>query len=398
MKKILILIITIILFPVYAFALDVEVNSKNILLYNIKDKEIIYEKNSNENTKIASLTKIITILVALEHIDNLNEKVTLTEEVFYGLQEADASVAGFQLNEVVTYEDLLYGAMLPSGADATNALAINLFENEANFVKKMNDLMKKLNINNTTFTNTSGLDDDGQKSTLNDYLNIILYAFKNEEFVKIFNTKKYTTSNNRLTFKSTLLNLSERNNLETSFIKGSKTGYTDDAGLCLVSYASNNNLELLLITTNSPVPKPYYPLNIKDAITIYNYYFDNYSYQNILSKNQKISNINTKYSKNKNVNITYNNDDINLLLPNDLNKVNIKYNINNDEYVSFKNKIDKPVSSFELLIDGKSIYKGNLYLLEKVDFSLIEFIKVNIIYIIGTIFIIVIILKKKKHN
>lgn len=396
MKKIIILLITIFIFPVYALALDVEVNSENILLYNLKDNEIIYEKNSDKNTKIASLTKVVTILVALENIDDLNKKIILTEEVFYGLEEADASVAGFQVNEIVTYEDLLYGAMLPSGADATNALALNLFRKNENFVNKMNELMIKLNINDTVFTNTSGLDEEGQKSTLNDYLKIILYAFKNDKFIKLFNAKEYTTSNNRIKFRSTLLNLSEKHNIDSNFIKGSKTGYTSDAGLCLVSYAKDKDTELLLISTNSPVPKPYYPLNIIDAVNIYNYYFDNYSYQEILSTNQKLTNINTKYSKDKITNLYYNGKDIKLFLPNDLNKVNIKYNYNKDELVSFKNNIKKPVGTFELLINDKAIYNGDLFLFEKVDFSILMFIKTNMIYIIISIFIIISILIRKK--
>lgn len=396
MKKIIILLITIFIFPVYALALDVEVNSENILLYNLKDNEIIYEKNSDKNTKIASLTKVVTILVALENIDDLNKKIILTEEVFYGLEEADASVAGFQVNEIVTYEDLLYGAMLPSGADATNALALNLFRKNENFVNKMNELMIKLNINDTVFTNTSGLDEEGQKSTLNDYLKIILYAFKNDKFIKLFNAKEYTTSNNRIKFRSTLLNLSEKYNIDSNFIKGSKTGYTSDAGLCLVSYAKDKDTELLLISTNSPVPKPYYPLNIIDAVNIYNYYFDNYSYQEILSTNQKLTNTNTKYSKDKITNLYYNGKDIKLFLPNDLNKVNIKYNYNKDELVSFKNNIKKPVGTFELLINDKAIYNGDLFLFEKVDFSILMFIKTNMIYIIISIFIIISILIRKK--
>lgn len=393
MKKGLLFILLLIIFPIWTFALNIETNSENILVYNLKNNEIIYKQNSDKNTKIASLTKIVTIIVALEHINDLNEKLILTEDVFKGLIEADASVANFNLGEEVTYEDLLYGAMLPSGADATNALAINIFKDESKFIDEMNLLMDKLKIKNTKFINTSGLDEEGQKATLEDFLKIVLYAFKNDEFIKIFKTKEYTTSNNRLKFKSTLLNLSQRHNLDTSFILGSKTGYTSEAGLCLVSYAKDKETEILLITTNSPVPEPYYPLNIIDAVNIYNYYFNNYSYQTVLSKNQVLTQINTKYAKNNKADLIYNKDNIKLFLPN---KTNIKYNFIKDEYVSFKNNINKSVGTFELLIDNKPTFKGKLFLSEKPDFSVIKFIKINIIYIIIFIASITGLLIKKK--
>ena len=115
MKKYFFIVITILLlFKTSVFALEIETESENILLYNLKDEKVIYQKNSDENTKIASLTKIVTVLVALENIEDINEKIVLTEEVFEGLIEADASVAGFKVGEIVTYEDLLYGTLLPS--------------------------------------------------------------------------------------------------------------------------------------------------------------------------------------------------------------------------------------------------------------------------------------------
>ena len=318
----------------------------------------------------------------------------MTEEVFVGLEEADASVAGFKVDEKLTYNDLVYGAMLPSGADATKALALNLFGSERKFVDKMNELMVKLEITNTRFTNTSGLDEEGQKSNLKDLLKIILYALDNPEFVKLFNAKSYITSNGRLTLNSTINTISSKYNLNANFIIGSKTGYTDDAGLCLISYANKNDSKLLLITTNAPVPKPYYPDNVLDAVKIYNYYFDNYGYQNILEKGEVVTRIPTKYSKIKEANLIYNKEDIKYYLPNDYDKSRVKIDFKTPDYITYKDAINSKIGAFDLYLDNSKVYNGELILSQKIDFSIIEFLKEYMIFAgLGVILIIFIIIK-----
>lgn len=393
-----IIIFSFFVFSSSVFAWEVDTKSENILLYNLKENKIIYEQNSTDNTKIASLTKIVTVLVALENIEDFNKKVTLTPEVFTGLEEADASVAGFQVEEVVTYEDLLYGALLPSGADATRALAINLFGSEKNFVNKMNDLMTKLKITNTHFTNTSGLDEEGQKATLKDLLTIILYAFKNDRFVEIFSAKSYTTDSGRLNLRSTLSSYNNKYNLDTSIIVGSKTGYTNQAGLCLISYTKKNDLELLLITTKAPIVNDRYPYNVTDALAVYNYYFDNYGYQRLVKKNQIITSVKTKYSKNKKAQVIYKENDFLYFLPNNYDD-DFRYDFNIKDYVSFKTNENKPVGKITLYYQETKIFDGDLYLSQKINFSIVEFIiYYRYPFLISTVIVIIIIYKKRKSS
>lgn len=113
-----------------------EISSENAILYNLTDDLVLYTKEEKEQIPIASLTKIMTAVVALENISNLQEVVTIPPEALQGLWAKNAMVAGFKAHEKVTYEDLLYGALLPSGADATTSLAYLLAGNEAEFVKK----------------------------------------------------------------------------------------------------------------------------------------------------------------------------------------------------------------------------------------------------------------------
>lgn len=156
MKKIYSLIITLlILLPINVFSLDYpSINSKIVEVYDINDDKVLYEVDSNKQTSIASLTKIATTITAIENIKNLDEQVTITKEIMNTVSW-DASKAGLKVGDKVTYKDLLYAAMLPSGADATNSIAILSSGSIDNYVVKMNELAKKLKLENTHFVNVT---------------------------------------------------------------------------------------------------------------------------------------------------------------------------------------------------------------------------------------------------
>ena len=206
MKKSLILIMIIMTFFVSSKVLAKEeftLQSKNAALYLLNEDKILYQKKADEKVSIASLTKIMTAIVAIEHINDFNKKVTITSDVFVGTEEL--SKAGFIVGEKVSYYDLLYGALLPSGGDATNALAINTAGSVKKFVGWMNDKAKELGMNNTHFANTSGLDAKGHYSTMNDMIILLKYAYKNPTFKKVYTANNYTTSNKRLKLKSLVI-------------------------------------------------------------------------------------------------------------------------------------------------------------------------------------------------
>ena len=159
MKKILIktLIILYIFLPIINIkALDIY--SKNAVLYNMNEDKIIYEKNAYEKVKVASLTKIMTTIVALENINDIKEEVIMPKSAFYGLD--GYVVSGIKANEQITYEDLLYGIMLPSAADCANAIAIKVSGSVDSFVELMNKKAEELNMTNTHFSNPVGIDED----------------------------------------------------------------------------------------------------------------------------------------------------------------------------------------------------------------------------------------------
>ena len=185
-----------------------ELNSEKYILYNLNENKILLEKDAHVQTDIASLTKIMTFLLAVEHTDDYSKQVTITKEMLDGIAW-DVAVVGFKKGEKVTYDDLLYGAMLESGADATNALAILVSGSKKEFVKKMNEKVKELNLQNTSFANVVGLYDKNNYSSAYDMAELLKYALKNPKFKELFETKTYKLTTGK-EIKSTLIHYSKQ--------------------------------------------------------------------------------------------------------------------------------------------------------------------------------------------
>lgn len=295
MKKLFVFIIFVFLVPNIVFASSFNITSKYVILYNLNDDEVLFEQDSNKQTSIASLTKMMTALVAIENIDDFDELVTITNEDFLGT--SGYSKAGFSVGDTVTYEDLLYGILLPSGADAVNAIVNNTLGYDS-FVTEMNNLADQIGLSNTSFSNPIGKDDEDNYSTASDIAILLKYALKNETFKKIFTTKEYTTSNG-LILESTLYPYKDI--LDVDKIAGSKSGFTKDAGRCLASIATLNGVDYLLVVINASTDQNYSA--VLDSLAIYDYYNENYSYQQVLSTNDVIKTIPVKWSKDKTYNI-----------------------------------------------------------------------------------------------
>lgn len=286
MKKIIwIFIINLLLLPYHVFSLNIK--SEHAILYNLNDDTILYELKANERVSIASMTKIMTALIVIDEVDDLNTEFTMTEDMYKTLKEENAAVAGFKIGEKVNYYDLLYGLLLPSGAEAAQGLAIKTSGSIDNFVNKMNLKAKELKLSNTHFANPTGLDNKDNYSSVADVATILKKALENNEFKKIFTAKKYVTSNKRHTFLST----SYRNDMDTSFIDGSKTGFTYDAGLCMASISHYDGVEYLLVTAKAPYDNR--SNHLIDAKTIYNYFFNNYGEQIILHESEHLITLTT---------------------------------------------------------------------------------------------------------
>ncbi len=358
MKKYLIAFLTILCIGIKS---PLAVTSQNIILYNLNDDNVLYEKNSHEKVSIASLTKIMTATVALENISDLSEKVIITSKDF--LKTDGYAKAGFKNGDIVTFEDLIYGILLPSGAEAVNATINNTLKE--NFVIEMNNIAKKIGLENTSFENPIGKDNDNNYSTAEDVAKLLKYALKNPKFKKIFTTKKYTTSNG-LVLNSTLNRYSDV--FDTNKIIGAKSGFTKNAGRCLASITTLNDVNYLLVVLNADQSIP--SNAIKDSLEIYEYYDENYSYQIILDKDEVLKSIPIKFSKEKYYDIKGHENISKYLLNNTKNNLKIVY----DGKDEINYKMAKGTLLGEIKIyDGENLLaKENVYLEKNITYYPLE--------------------------
>lgn len=383
------IIFLFLLIPININAL--EINSEHAILYNMNEDMVLYEKDADTRTYIASLTKIMTTIVAIENIDDINEYVTIPYEGLEGLIEANASVAGFRLGQKVTYKDLLYGILLPSGADATKTIAYYIASSEDNFVDLMNKKAEELGLTNTHFANTSGLDTDNHYSTVREMSIVLKYALQNETFKEIYTTNKYTTSDNSLTFKSVYSNYLNRYDLKNKYVYGSKTGYTTLAGYCLSTIANYDGVEYMLITTNADGTSNY-PLHIMDAQMIYDYYTSNYHYLDIINESDTLITLDTKNSKEDKLEIKAN-EKISKYLNNEITKNDFTFDYSGLKEVNYFT--DKgQIGTLNIKLDNEIIetipiiYSGGL------TFSFISLYLDNLIISIPITFLILFIIIK----
>lgn len=270
MKKVVIAILVTLLLPMEVFAINDSARSS--ILVDTDSNRVLYSKNSNEVRSIASISKIMTAIVAIES-GKLKKTVTINDCVL----RAYGSGIYIKVGEKLTLEDLLYGLMLRSGNDAALAIADYVGGSVSKFVTMMNDKAQKLGMRHTTFNNPSGLDEEEEKgnfSTAYDMALLTSYAMQNETFKKITGTKKYvlkTNKNNYIWYnKNKLLTTYE-------YTTGGKTGFTKKARRTLVSTASKNNLNLAVVTLDDGN-------DFQDHKNLHEYGFQNYKKYIFLKK------------------------------------------------------------------------------------------------------------------
>lgn len=252
-----------------------DIVSKAGVLINVSDNIIVAGRDENKIIYPASMTKIMTLIVASENISSLDDTFTMTHEILEPLIDADASRAGFEENETITMEDMLYGAALPSGADATVGLALAISGSEEGFVKLMNDKVNEMGLKNTHFMNTSGLHDKNHYSTPVEMAIIMEYAMNDELCRKILSTYQYTTSKTKehpqgILLESTMFGRMYGDEVKGAVIEGGKTGYTDEAENCLATFGTKGGKEYVSVTVLSYD----YWLTIHDAFNIYANYIE----------------------------------------------------------------------------------------------------------------------------
>lgn len=233
------------------------ISSDYAIVLDQQTGQVLGEKNADERMYPASLTKMMTAILAMENLTDYTDTITITPSMFAGLYEQNASLAGFQVGDKPTVEDIFYGIALPSGADACNAAAVTVSGSVSSFVDLMNQKAQEIGMKNTHFVNTTGLHDENHYSTARDMALLLQYCIKNEEFVKVFSSRTYTTSAlasapNGIHLQSTTWPKAMRYGISLPGMAGVKTGFTYPAGRCMAYWADVNDMHLVIVTAHAP--------------------------------------------------------------------------------------------------------------------------------------------------
>ena len=250
-------------------------NSPYAILMDVSAGEVLAEQNADTRMYPASMTKILTAVTAMECVSSLDETVTMPYEIYDALYEEGASMAGFEAGEQASIRQLLYGVILPSGAECCITLADFIDGSESAFVQRMNAKAQELGMNSTHFVTCTGLHDAQHYSTVRDIAVLLQYALQNSDFLEIFTAHSYSVAPTAqhpegFTFYSTMFQSLGDASVTGGEILGGKTGYTEEAGLCLASLAQVNGREYILVTAGAPGSHDTEPLHTIDAKAVYN--------------------------------------------------------------------------------------------------------------------------------
>ena len=243
------ILISVCVIPAYAYTpMDCNINAEKAIVYSIDADRVVYDKNANQESSIASLTKITTAICVLESGRPLSENVTITPEMIE-LIPYDSSTAGLAAGEVYTLDQLLYCLMLPSGNDAAIALALHISGSIEEFAVLMENTAAKIGCTHTGFQNPHGIDELEHYSTAADIAKTVAYGIKNSDFLRYFSTHTYdlVLENYSTTFHHTNRMMNPEYEYYDPDIIGSKTGSTDGAGLCLATYAKRGDFSYITV-------------------------------------------------------------------------------------------------------------------------------------------------------
>lgn len=400
-----------------------DISSKAGILINADTNEILYSKNEHQKLFNASTTKIVTALVAIDKL-NLNDQITAPAD-FQNPDVRGTNIAIDQ-NETLTFEQLLNAMLIASANDAAHLIAIHISGNEENFAKLMNEKVKDLGLENTHFENSHGLHNENHYSTCYD-LSIIANQFIKKNILKEICTKQsYTIPptnkkkqernyifNTNLFVQNSGAKMNYNGNsipIYDSNVKGIKTGFTNEAGYCLISYIELNGKRMISVILGADNKENLYI----DSKKLLYYGINEFKTQKIIAKDEIVTEIEVSSLKNSKLPLISANRIVKTM-KNDFNKELISKEISIDENsINDDIKINQKLGTVKFFYDGEfigstdllssiSINKQNL--IGKIKYSINNNIVIKIIYIISKVFIAFIIwfivlsiLNKNKKN
>lgn len=333
MKKLWLLLILLIPFKIRA------ISAQSYIVIDKESNRILEGSNYYDSHLIASTTKIMTAIIAIEN-KSLDEKVVVSKEVL----KAYGSNIYIEVGEKLTLKDLLYGLMLRSGNDAAIEISRVVAGNMDNMAKLMNEKAKALNMTNTLFINASGLENEeglGNKSTAYDMALLMSYALKNKVFTQIIGTENYKTQSS---YKSYVWHNKNKLLYSYEYCIGGKTGFTKKARRTLVTAAKKEDKTLVVVTLNDPD-------DFADHKALYEKNFKKYNLVKVLDKNSFKIDTQGTYDQ------VYLKNDLKVLLTSDEEK-NIKINYDLVKKDSYED--NETVGSVVVKLKGKVIAKEDI--------------------------------------
>lgn len=359
MKKIyLLLLFFLIPLNVSADELNLAENAKSAIMIEATTGEILYKKNEKERLAPASMTKIMSLILIMENIENGKLKwndIVVTSNYA-------SSMGGSQVflkpNEIMSVEDLVKAICVASANDATVAMAEKIAGTEKAFVKLMNDKAKELGAVNTNFVNSTGLPAKDHYSTAYDMSIMAKELIRHEKilsFTKIYEDylRKNTSNSFWLVNTNKLVRFYD-------YIDGLKTGFTDDAGYCLTATGKKGNMRLITVVMKEDNTDN----RTKDTIAMMDYGFNMYSVKNIISKGNKIGNIYINLGKEEYADIS-SLEDINIVNSNQDNEAKFTYEIETDNVTAPLSK-GSVVGKITVYKDGKYFNSSDLIITKNI--------------------------------
>lgn len=372
------------------FTPNFTVSSEAAVLINLDKDIIVYEKNPTKKMYPASLVKIMTAIVVLDNVKDLdNTEFEAPLAVFDDLYGKNPSSVGYSRGEVITVRDLMYSMLMASACESAGILAYHVGgESIPNFVDMMNQKAVEIGCTGTHFTNPHGLYDDDQYTNAYDMALIAKYAVDNyPKFVEIATTTEYTLSATNYHSESwATIHHTNAMTLKGEYYyepaRGIKTGTLDESGRNLVSMATRDGNNYLLITMGAPMynadgSKAYDQYT--DQENIYEWAFNTFSYDKILSSTDEITEIPVKLGENAEHVLLVPSEDFYTLWPNTLDSSNLKKEINTKGYVDTDGSVTAPIEkgqvlgTYTLSLSGEVLCTVDLVAKESVELSQLDY-------------------------
>ncbi len=368
-----------------------ELYSDCLLLVNEDNSEVVFAKNEGKQTPPASLTKVITAIVVLENCENMNELVTVDESAIEELAGTGSSLGGIQSGEIITVYDLLCNLLMQSANEAATALANYISNNDrAKFIAMMNEVAERLGCNNSNFVNPHGLDDDNQYTTAEDMAKFLSHALTFPVFEEIFARVTYTLKPTNLQEERTIRNTNKMmssayKDYYCRYVKGGKTGSTDEAGSCLVTVASKDGYNYIAVALKSA----YGDLDgdgvsengaFLDCKKMFEWAFENIEYVAISDTNQIVGQVPVKYAKTTDYLTLSPAETVFSLVPIGTDSGSLLVEPVEDTVPEF---VKAPVKKGEFVCKGKVLYAGKV--IKEIDLVASMDVDIGIFSFLGTI-------------